>query len=211
MTIDEKILLAASELPDTGFTAEDLVVAAFKRFPGDFCLMGHEQYPDSNKILTQITTAKRGLQRRGWLAQIGKKRYELTGEGRRRAKNISPESGPERVRADDRDIVDMLVNWLGSEARQKAKVGKPETISEREALAYWRLTAGASSAKTHRMLAISESTATLLRENVTSGRHTAIHHMRSIAPTEAQELLDLHSYLSKRFRTALDFLTNQRR
>ncbi len=210
-TIDEKILAAASDLPDDGFTAEDLVVATFKKFPSDFCLMGFEQYPDSNKVLTQITTANRGLQKRGWLVQIGKKRYQLTGEGRRRIRAIAPETGPQRVRADDRDIADMLTNWLRSEAIQKAKSRKLDGISEREALAYWRLTAGASAAKAHRMLAVAESAATLLMTNIASGQHTAIHHTRSISPQEAQGLADLHSYLKTRFHYALDFLKNQTR
>lgn len=214
MTIDEKILLAASDLPEDGFTAESLVVAAFKKFQVDFCLMGFEQYPDSNKVLTQITTANRGLQKRGWLTQIGKKRYQLTGEGRRRATAIDPETDPHRVRADNRDIADMLTNWIRSEARQKAKSGKLERISEREALAYWRLTSGASVARTHRMLAVSESTARLLMADIATGQLTAIHHAHRIPPippAEAQELADLNSYLKKQFQSALDYLKNQKR
>ncbi len=60
--IDEKILLSSGSLSEQGFTAEELIVAAFKQFPKDFSLLGFPDYPDSNKILTLITTAGRGLQ-----------------------------------------------------------------------------------------------------------------------------------------------------
>ncbi len=211
LLVDEKILLAAGTLSAEGFTAEELVVTTFKHFPKDFCLMGFPEYPDSNKVLTQITTSKRGLQRRGWLVQVGTKRYQLTGEGRRHSQALRPEESINGVRLDDRDVADMLLHWLRSDARQKFKEGKEGNISEREALAYWGLTSGASAAKTNGALAIAESAVRLLLENVEHGSHTQIHHIRSVSPAEAEQLTNLHQYLRTRFSEALKFLQNQRR
>jgi hypothetical protein len=211
LIIDEKILLAAAVLPTDGFTAEDLVVATFKRFPKDFCLMGFPDYPDSNKILTQITTSRRGLKKRGWLAQIGTKRYQITGEGRRHLEILRPEREREGIHVPDRDIADMLKHWIRSDAFQKFKLGKIEEVSEREALAYWRLSSGASAERTNRLLAIADSTTGLLLASIQAGQQTQIHHTNSIPIAEAQQLVDLHSLLKERFGDAIKFLQNQRR
>lgn len=210
LVIDEKILLAAATLPADGFTAEDLVVAAFKRFPKDFCLMGFPDYPDSNKILTNIVTAGKGLQKKGWLMQIGTKRYQLTGEGYRHLEALHPEQDHQGLRAPDRDIAEMLLHWLRSDASKKFKLGQAEEISEREALAHWHLTSGASAARTHILIAVAESAVRLLSANIETGQQTQIHHGRSIPPSEAQQLVDLHKYLKGRFSDALKFLQSQR-
>ena len=211
LTVDVRILLAAATLPAAGFTAEELVVAAFNEFPKDFCLMGFPQYPDSNKVLTQVTTAGRGLQKKGWLTQIGTKKYQLTGEGRRRLESLSSREVQEGIRAEDRDLAEMLLHWLRSEALEKFRIGKTADITEREALAYWRLTSGSSAARAHRVLAVAESAARFLCANVDAGKHTQIHHMRLVSPSQAQQLVNLHEYLKGRFKEALGFLQSQRR
>ena len=52
-TVPEKILLAAFQLEEESkspFSAEDLIVASWKRFPKTLGLKGYaELYPDSNK------------------------------------------------------------------------------------------------------------------------------------------------------------------
>src|SRR5262249_3537218 len=90
-TVPEKILLAAFELEEQGtspFSAEDLIVGSWKKFPKTFGLKGYaDQSPDSNKILTSIMGEK-GLARRGWLAKMGQKLYTLTREGRQAVRRI---------------------------------------------------------------------------------------------------------------------------
>ena len=210
LTIDEKVLLSAATLPTSGFTAEELEVATFKRFPDDFHLAGFPEYPDSNRILTQITTAGRGLQKRGWLRQIGTKRYQLTAEGRRRLEALRPDSEDRGSRTDNRDIAEMLLHWLRSDAFRKHSSGKKDEIAERDALVYWRLTAGASAVRTHRMLATAESAVKILEENIGAGQPSRLQHDRAISPHEGQQLIALHQYLRKRFASALEFLQGQR-
>ena len=84
LTVPEKILSCAFELDrEKGtFTAEDLVVRCWARFPDTFGLQGYaEKYPDSNRILTNIMGTK-GLRGKGWLRKVGEKRYRITEVGR---------------------------------------------------------------------------------------------------------------------------------
>ena len=84
-TVPEKILLAASNLEEAGqtpFSAESLIVSAWRTYPTTFGLKGfEEQYPDSNKVLAGIMGEK-GLPQRGWMVKVGQKLYSLTRDGR---------------------------------------------------------------------------------------------------------------------------------
>ena len=84
-TLPEKILLAASHLEEAGqspFSAEALIVSAWRKYPRTFGLKGfEEQYPDSNKVLAMIMGEK-GLPGRGWMAKVGQKQYALTRDGK---------------------------------------------------------------------------------------------------------------------------------
>ncbi len=67
------------------FTAEELVVAAWKADIHAFGLPGYEvDYPDSNRVLANLM-GKRGLVRCGMLSRRGPKRYALTVAGTRSA------------------------------------------------------------------------------------------------------------------------------
>jgi hypothetical protein len=91
LTLPEMILLAAYKLEQQGhspFSAEDLIVAAWKEFPNAFGLRGYaDQYPDANRVLSAIM-GERGLAKRGWLAKVGQKLYSVSREGQRIAKRI---------------------------------------------------------------------------------------------------------------------------
>lgn len=91
-TIPEKILLAAAALEAeqiSPFSAEALIVAAWKMFPRVFGLRGFaDLHPDSNKVMTSVMGEK-GLVRRGYLAKMGKKLYMLTREGRQRVRRLA--------------------------------------------------------------------------------------------------------------------------
>jgi hypothetical protein len=211
LVIDDKILLAASSLPAEGFTAEELVAAAFEKFPEDFCLMGFPHYPDSNKVLTQITTAGRGLQKRGWLHKIGTKRYQLTGESLRHLEKLGRPGLVQAVRPDNRDVADLILHWRKSDTYAKASIGRLDAISEREALGFWRLTSGATAARTHRELTIANSAIQLLTTAISNDSTSQIHHDRSLSPSDARKLVETHKYLIKKFSEALDYLRSQRR
>src|SRR6266566_4482774 len=90
-TVPEKILTCAIELDaEKGvFTAEDLIVRCWQKFPDTFGLQGYSnQFPDSNRVLTNIMGTK-GLRGKGWLRKIGEKRYRVTDVGRDDAAKLS--------------------------------------------------------------------------------------------------------------------------
>lgn len=76
----EKILIAMYELSE-GTTAtlkyEDIVVAAFKRFPSEFALRGHPEYPDSSDIHKPLYGP---LKRQGFV-RAANKTFALTERG----------------------------------------------------------------------------------------------------------------------------------
>ena len=83
LTVSEKLLLAALAVRETHatFSAEDLVVQAWKMYPDTFGLSGYaSQFPDSNRVLTNIMGTK-GMRGKGWLRKVGQKQYRLTSTG----------------------------------------------------------------------------------------------------------------------------------
>src|SRR5687768_4031917 len=96
VTVHEKLLLAAAGLEDEGkstFTAEDLVVAAWKLDPETFGLSGHTDesgrpaYPNSNRVFVEIMGSK-PIRKQGLLAKSGTKTFRLTETGRQRAARL---------------------------------------------------------------------------------------------------------------------------
>lgn len=63
---------------------EDIVVAAFKKYPEDFHLRGYPQYPDSADISKPLYTT---LKKKGYVVSGGKK-FQLTELGLRVAKDL---------------------------------------------------------------------------------------------------------------------------
>ncbi len=79
----EMVLLAAYERwPDSEFTAEELVIACWQKYPDSFGLQGYsEKYPDSNIIYRHIMGKDSIVKKQRWLSQKGQKRYVLTPAG----------------------------------------------------------------------------------------------------------------------------------
>ena len=85
LSLGDKVLVAAVGLAAgdiaTEFTAEDLVVAAWKRDSASFGLRGHESvFPDNNKVYTKID-GKSGLVSKGMLSKAGERTLRVTMAG----------------------------------------------------------------------------------------------------------------------------------
>lgn len=87
----EKLLIAAFILEEKGrkpFSAEDIVVASWERFPDAFGLSGYrDKYPDSNRVFAEIMGTK-PIRKRGYLIKVGEKMYQLTDSGRQYARSL---------------------------------------------------------------------------------------------------------------------------
>lgn len=123
-----KILLAALDLSggdlEKSFTAEELLVSAWKRDPLAFGLRGFErEYPASEVIHREIGKRGPGTQSMvdmGLLEQVDRRVYRLTVKGLQRASELAPDDGDVRERADReletriRDILNhrVFAAWL---------------------------------------------------------------------------------------------------
>ncbi|MBL8685320.1 MAG: hypothetical protein JNK05_39440 [Myxococcales bacterium] len=90
LTTLKKVLIAAAMLDgdQQTFSAEDVIVRAWRAFPESFGLSGYrEEHPDSNRVLAKLMGSL-GLCGRGWLEQTNTKTYRLTPAGRKMARSL---------------------------------------------------------------------------------------------------------------------------
>ncbi len=90
LTTLKKVLVVAATLDNEKqtFTAEDIVVRAWKDFPESFGLRGYQaHHPDSNRVLAKLMGTL-GLCGRGWLEQTDTKTYRITTAGRKMVKSF---------------------------------------------------------------------------------------------------------------------------
>ena len=153
-TVADKLLVAAFELERNGsrpFSAEDLVVAAWKRFPATFGLIGYLddtgrlKYPDSNRVFAEVMGSK-PLRKRGLLKKVGKKRYQLTESGTNLAAHMSVEASPLDEKPDGqkaglhRATQVQLRRLLESTAWGKFTDAGLEGITFHDACGFWGIT-----------------------------------------------------------------------
>jgi hypothetical protein len=81
----QRILAAACELPAEGFSGPELVMAAWRKWPGAFSLPGTlGTHPHSNAVLSKLV-GKGGLCALGMIGRIAPGRYVVTDVGRQAA------------------------------------------------------------------------------------------------------------------------------
>lgn len=136
-TIVECILLAGLALTEekSVFTAEDLVVRAWRMFPDRFGLQGYaDAYPDSNRVLSKVMGSSR-LRKEGLIERMGKKRYRLTLRGVEiasalRSPDVSDRRNPRRAGGLDREVVSLLTRIFESPALEKFRSGEGLNFSD---------------------------------------------------------------------------------
>jgi len=136
LTKAEKILIAAKRLDAKGhavFSAEDLVVEAFRIFPADFALKGYPEYPDNNSILTLLMGKDARLIVSGWVEKTGTKKYRLTTKGAHDAAaladGVGVEHGGTTTSRSSRQTEEALGHLFTSDAFQKLRDGDAEGIT----------------------------------------------------------------------------------
>lgn len=150
LSVVDKLLLVAFGLETAGrvpFTAEDLVVSAWKAYPDTFGLAGHVDasgtnvYPDSNRVFAEIMGSK-PIRQRGWLVKVGKKMYRLTEAGRERALAFSSanSSAVEKISL-GRTSKEELERLLNANATKKYRGRLSDEITFHDACAFWKISA----------------------------------------------------------------------
>ena len=126
LTVPQHLLKAAAGLPEP-FTANDLVVAAWRAHPERFGLKGYaDQHPDSNTVLAPLM-GRRGLVSKGHLDHVGPKLYRLTPAGR-----LEADRTERRVVNAPRwpaDLDTEICRLLGTVAYQKYVANTPAWIT----------------------------------------------------------------------------------
>lgn len=220
-TLPEKILLAAHQLEETGqspFTAELLIVRAWKDDPQTFGLKGFiEEYPDSNKVLSSIM-GERGLTGRGWLNKMGQKLYAITSEGKhivRRLLSGEPvqEKPVKKVRrpraAKISEKQDALLQGLFvSTAYEKYRENRRNELTFADACRFWGITENLTSSALDDRLRTATKTLDQLSDKIGQA-NVVLRTGQAVSKQEVNTLIDLHHYLEDHFSRHLNLLRHR--
>jgi len=210
LSVAEKLLVAAIELRrqgKTSFSAEDLVVAAWQKFPTAFGLRGHVDdegkpvYPDSNRVYAEIMGSK-PLRKLGLIRRVGNKMYALTEAGRSRALSLE-EKPPERSSGKltlPRETTDQIHRLFDSKAAQKYRNGNMDDISFFDACGFWGISARSSAKDLWSKFADIEAVLSEAHDAILARNGGRSHHGSVMLTTEdITRLQSLHRDLRTKF------------
>jgi len=208
LSITEKLLLAAYELEKSGrrpFSAEDLVVSAWQKFPDAFGLAGYRNdagslaYPDSNRVFAEIMGSK-PIRKRGFLKKVGTKMYQLTGAGSAHARNFLTDRGQQVQKAGlPRDIEEELKRLFTSKSVGKFKNNRFEDITFYDACSFWGISPRSSAIELEGRIAHLEKVIELAQKAVNEKIVTFEHGSQAFGDSDLDLLLRLHKELLRKF------------
>lgn len=215
LSLDEKVLLAAYDLEinqKVPFSAEDLVIAAWRKFPDAFGLEGYgDEYPDSNRVFTKIMGDK-GLKGRGWLLKVGEKLYQLSEAGKLYARSIMESGEGTAQRASlDRKQKDFLQRLLQSKVVQKIKNNNYDDVIFVDACSFWDISPRSTGSTLAARLASTESLIDYLKELISDNRSLAlVHGGVAITSEDLMLLKKTHEFLLEKFQKELNIVRGRK-
>jgi hypothetical protein len=221
LSVSDKLLLAAYELEEDGhrpFSAEDLVVAAWKKFPDVFGLAGYRndqgqlRYPNSNRVFAEIMGSK-PIRQRGFLTKVGDKMYQLTEGGREYARELlrAGRDSPHEKAALGRDTEVHLKRLLASKVTEKIKNNRLDDITFYDACAFWGITPMSSAVELQGQLANFSKIVSSAREAIQRDRIGSFTHGGPAFGTEdLDRLLEVSRSLESRFQAELDVIRQRK-
>jgi hypothetical protein len=213
LTVHEKLLLAAVELEESGkvqFSAEDLVVAAWRRYPNTFGLSGYldeegrPMYPNSNRVFAEIMGSK-PIRKQGLISKSGTKTFRLTEGGRQRAAALRARKDAGRSTtvkaAFGRETLRELQKILGARAVAKYLDGRADDITFHDASSFWGISARSSSNGFSSRIADVEGV--LAAATAAAARQPIVleHGSRAYSSVDIQRLLELHRHMLEQFQS----------
>jgi len=210
LSAPEKLLLAAFELEETGkrpFSAEDLVVAAWKNFPDTFGLAGYRDasndlsYPDSNRVFAEIMGSK-PIRKRGLLVKVGSKMYQLTEAGRDQARILQNRKGTTSIEKASlsREIEKGLKRLFASKAAEKIKNNRYEDLTFYDACAFWRISPRSSAIELEGRISLLLNIIESSRKVIQGKMATFEHGGQPFGSSDLDFLLQVHQRLSEKFQ-----------
>jgi hypothetical protein len=218
LTVPEKLLLASLEARKRGatFTAEDLVVEAWRKYPDTFGLSGYsELYPDSNRVLTNIMGTK-GMRGKGWLRKVGEKQYQLTSAALSQGQVLlsqiegaGAKSETRFLRAElDRQATAALARIISTPAARKALTKQTDALTFNDACGFWDITVRSNANTLSARLA--EATVLLDRAQEASAHSSGEEGLKignaSITQYQIETLVNLNLQMQEMFKSELDIL-----
>ncbi len=220
LSVSDKLLLAAYELEEGGrrpFSAEDLVVAAWRKFPDTFALAGYRGddgrlcYPDSNRVFAEIMGSK-PIRKRGFLIKVGNKMYQLTEAGREHARHVLSRGSEFSVQkaALGRDTEQKLRRLLASKAVEKALNKRLQDLTFYDACAFWGITPMSSAIELQGQIAKLESIVQSARSALQEKAASFGHGGHAFGAQDLDNLLEVHRLLLEKFRPELDVILQRK-
>jgi hypothetical protein len=223
LSVPDKLVLAAFDLEERGkrpFSAEDLVVEAWRKYPDAFGLSGHADqdgkpiYPDSNRVFAEIMGSK-PIRKRGLLRKVGRKMYQLTEAGREYARVAARQGVGEVVKATvAREVKVELVRLLSSRAVEKARAGRFDDITFFDACTFWAISPGSSAMDLDGKIGNLQGIFKAVEESAQNKVLSLEHGGLLLRPDDLRLLRELHTDLMKRFGEELEIIhrrTDERR
>lgn len=217
LSIQEKLLVAAFNLEAEGrrrFSAEDLVVMAWKKYPEAFGLAGYTDkdgcpiYPNSNRVYAEIMGSK-PLRKNGWFRKVGSKMYELTEAGRSKARSVSgiPIAEGAEKWALAREQIEFIRRLFDSRAATKFRAGQREDISFFDVCGFWGISAGSHAKDLWSRFAEIETILGLADATFSSRNAVRIKHdSGEFSAGDVKSLREAHVFLQERFKSEIDHI-----
>lgn len=216
LSIQNKLLVAALALEAEErqrFSAEDLVVMAWRKYPEAFGLAGYNDqggrplYPNSNRVYAEIMGSK-PIRKNGWFRKVGSKMYQLTEAGRSQAHSVAGApitDGPEKW-ALAREQVDFIRRLFDSRAATKFRASQREDISFFDACGFWGISSGSNAKDLWCRFAEIETILAAAGESLASRDTVRLKHGADFAAQDVKALKDAHIFLQDRFKSEIDHI-----
>ncbi len=219
LSITEKLLISAFYIEESGklpFSAEDLVVTAWEKFPDSFGLAGYRDdsgrlsYPDSNRVFAEIMGSK-PIRKRGFLKKVGTKMYKLTEGGREHARLlVGRKDRPSTEKAGlSRDIEQQLKRLFEMKATDKIIRGHLEEITFYDACVFWGISPRSSSIELEGKIANFREVLQAAKKVFDGGKICFEHGGRVYSSEDLEILQRTHEYLLSRFTPELEVIRNR--
>ena len=217
LSIQDKLLTAALAIEAEGkqrFSAEDIVVMAWRKYPEAFGLSGyvdengHPIYPNSNRVYAEIMGSK-PLRKYGLLRKVGSKMYQLTEAGRSKARSILVADNV--VHADKwalaREQVEFIRKLFESRAAVKFRAGQHADISFFDACGFWGISAGSNAKDLWGRFADIDQILSVAEASLSSREAVQFKHGSGLFVLEdVKVLIATHSFLRDQFKTEIEHI-----
>jgi len=217
LSIHEKLLISALAIDERGkerFSAEDLVVMAWNKFPEAFGLAGYVDekgvplYPNSNRIYAEIMGSK-PLRKNGLIRKVGSKMYQLTELGRARANSLRVTKTKDRAEkwALAREHIDFIRRLFESKAAKKHREAKTQDISFFDACGFWGISAASNAKDLWGRFAEVENALNIAIKSMFGKDSVQFKHGgEEFSEKDINNLVEIHKFLQEKFGSEIEYI-----